>query len=607
VLSGGTVSLSGSDIGIGETAGASGTLSVSGSLALVTLGTAALGINVGVAGQGLLEVMSGGAVTIQGGGIGVGRSAGSSGTVVVSGTGSEIIAQGTLGIGVGQVAQGTMTIASGGLVKIENGKPLNIGGSEGTPGVDGLGTVVVQSDGTLDVSGKAFLWSGSTLSVDSSSAVDIGTPGSFDAGDVLIESGHTLTGNGLINAGVVNNGVIEASNTVAAGQPSPDTLEITGSVVGTGAINIDASAHLRLDGSVDSQSVTFGGTSATMILGTPGTGFSNPIIDLQDLDTIELTGVSISEAVFNQGSITDVGSITVNGTYVFNDVTFAPGASTSLVFTPGDDFFQVACYREGTYILTDKGEVPVETLAIGDNVITRSGKAKPIKWIGRRTYEGAFAAANPTLAPVLIRAGALADGVPHHDLYVSPEHAMYIDGVLVPARHLVNGSSILATRDIDPIRYFHIELAKHDVVYAEGAAAETFVDCDSRGMFHNAAEYAHLYPDEPSPGSLREPTSPASGRGGKSKWRFCARVVESGRKLVAINKRLATRAASLGLGTDNTGPPPAHSTATSTMPRMGASAAGRGARRSPTYRSGSKSLPTTRSSASCSRTGSAPI
>jgi len=127
--------------------------------------------------------------------------------------------------------------------------------------------------------------------------------------------------------------------------------------------------------------------------------------------------------------------------------------------------------------------------------------------------------------PVLIRAGALGASVPLRDLYVSPDHAMYLDEVLIAAEHLVNGVSIIRCQDVDSVHYFHIELDRHDVIFAEGAAAETFVDCDNRLMFHNAAEFNELYPADGAPG-----------------WAFCAPRIEPGPRLERIRQSIAARA-----------------------------------------------------------------
>ena len=186
-----------------------------------------------------------------------------------------------------------------------------------------------------------------------------------------------------------------------------------------------------------------------------------------------------------------------------------------------------ACFCSGTLILSDRGERPVETLAIGDTLITATGEHRPIRWIGRRSYAGRFLASNPGVRPIRFRAGSLGNGLPRRDLLVSQKHAMFLDGVLVPAECLVNGTSIVQERCLDRVDYVHIELDSHDVLMAEGAASESFMDDDSRAVFHNAAEYAALHPGVPGPGM------------------FCAPRVANGHWLEVIRQRLAeiTRAA----------------------------------------------------------------
>lgn len=137
-----------------------------------------------------------------------------------------------------------------------------------------------------------------------------------------------------------------------------------------------------------------------------------------------------------------------------------------------DDESASACYCRGTLILCEDGEAPVERLRIGDRVMTRSGEARPIKWIGRRSYSGHFALGQAQILPICVTAGALDDGVPSRDLWISPNHAMYLEGALIEAKDLVNGSSIYQATTVNEIDYFHIELESHDLIVAEGAVSE---------------------------------------------------------------------------------------------------------------------------------------
>lgn len=188
-----------------------------------------------------------------------------------------------------------------------------------------------------------------------------------------------------------------------------------------------------------------------------------------------------------------------------------------------------ACYCGGTLILTVCGEVAVEDLAIGDTVVTWDGERRPIRWIGQRTFAGRFLAANPRVQPIRFRAGSFGSALPRRDLLVSPEHAMFLDGLLIPARCLVNGTTVIQERCLDRVDNFHVELDSHDVVLAEGAPSESFMDDDSRGMFHNASEFDVLYPDAGRPDG------------------FCAPRVEQGAQLEAIRQRLAGVAGEIAL------------------------------------------------------------
>ena len=154
------------------------------------------------------------------------------------------------------------------------------------------------------------------------------------------------------------------------------------------------------------------------------------------------------------------------------------------------------CLLAGTRLATPGGDVVVEALQTGDPVLTTDGRAMPVRWIGVQTVASVFADPLRTF-PVRIAAGALGEGVPMRDLSVSPDHALMLDGVLVQAGALVNGTTIVReTAMPERFTYYHVELADHSLILAEGVPAETFVDNVTRRRFDNFAEYVALYGED---------------------------------------------------------------------------------------------------------------
>lgn len=183
------------------------------------------------------------------------------------------------------------------------------------------------------------------------------------------------------------------------------------------------------------------------------------------------------------------------------------------------------CFLAGTSISTVVGPVHVEDLRIGDLVETVDGEAKPIKWIGYHTFRRSGRHWNRSVMPVRIARHALDGKSPHRDLYVSPGHAMYIDGVLMQAADLVNGTSITqaAPEDAETLDYFHIAFEAHEGLFAEGAAAESLLLKDgNHEIFANFPEYARLYPDDPQPAMI--PFAPTVSYGGREHLKALVRL-----------------------------------------------------------------------------------
>jgi hypothetical protein len=139
------------------------------------------------------------------------------------------------------------------------------------------------------------------------------------------------------------------------------------------------------------------------------------------------------------------------------------------------------------------------------------------------------------VAPIRIRRGAFADNMPHRDLLLSPDHAVFVDGRLICARQLVNGSTIRQQNGGASVEYFHVELDAHAILVAEGLPAESYLNTGNRGFFANSGKPLVLHPDLTD--ETDYPTRAASS---------CAPFVSDEASVLPVWQRLAARAAALG-------------------------------------------------------------
>ena len=225
-----------------------------------------------------------------------------------------------------------------------------------------------------------------------------------------------------------------------------------------------------------------GGNPALIAQGQGAFEFSSGGVDYI-ISNAPLTG-----AISFDDTLTDLSQTLslLGGAEVILLKTLVDGAGLGgLLVLPSGDFgngtYQPPCFVTGTLIETPDGERPVESLRAGELVTLATGIDAEIRWIGNRRVSGA------SDRPVRVCAGALAPGVPRRDLVVSPDHALFIDGLLVPAGLLANGETIRCEPDGGAVTYYHVELDAHGVLLAEGAPAESYLDTGNRRQFANCA------------------------------------------------------------------------------------------------------------------------
>ena len=319
----------------------------------------------------------------------------------------------------------------------------------------------------------------------------------------LIINGNTTIATGSYSpVSVTGGGVISE----ASGQTV--TLDSVTESPGITGVNFDVSggSHLTLDGVIataptalnigDGGTIELGsnisghsgviafspGDTNSVLIFDPGVANSSldPITLFASGDTIDVSG-SISSINYNAAH----DQLTVNladGSAEILNVAIAQNQSISFA---GNDVI-ATCFAAGSRIDTPTGPVAVEDLKQGDTVLLATGMTRPVKWIGWRHLQVRRHIDPDSVRPIRIKAHAVAEGAPRHDLLVSPDHAIFIDGKLIPARLLRNGTTIVEAREVETVTYFHVELDAHDVLLAEGLATESYLDTGNRASFQNA-------------------------------------------------------------------------------------------------------------------------
>jgi hypothetical protein len=463
--------------------GMSTTLTSTGTIAVVQNGTITL--DPGTTITSTVELQGSAALSGNDGGYVIGPD----GSILVLGD-NALYADGAI------VNQGAIGVADSLTIIVENGPtaPYNLL----IPSFENLGAVAIGTGATLDIAGTEL----------------------SNQGNIEINDG-TL----IVTGGGVDGGQISAPPTASSAALTSLALELLGDAIGPlgsinttpetisgGSIGITGNGLALFGDAVANQAIFFSG-DGTVYFGDPGQVSNVTINNFAPGDTIVTNSAAGAQALLNSLTFTSLPA------------GFSPAiavARPELLDAP------TPCFARGARLLTPLGYVPVETLKPGDPVITATGGTQAVRWVGSCTIDISAHRRPAAVQPIKITAGALAPGVPAQTLRLSPDHGLFLHNVLVPAKLLVNGATIIRETSTTAVTYYHVELDRHNLLLAEGVPVESYLDTGNRAAFSNTTG------------------NPVFGRSKTWDKAACAPLCLSGPTLHNIRQDIRLRTAELG-------------------------------------------------------------
>ena len=380
-----------------------------------------------------------------------------------------------------------------------------------------LGTILAQS-GTLVLAGR------------SSGGNDFGTV--IDSGATILASAYT----NYVGASVIPTGQISLANGSVFTAINPATAGQFGVAAGVHAriVFADATGKVAVRANIISDPSLFPSTySVPTTLSVAG--FQAGDVIGVSAGTARFDAVANELIFFDSTTGTTTAVVDFDSEHLFTPAEFLGLGSASVTTSFTGSGGITACFSAGTRITTPTGPVAIEDLQVGDVVITLDGGHAPIIWLGHRSLQCGRHPRPHDVQPVRVRQGAFG-AAPGRDLWLSPDHAIFVDDVLVPVRYLENGATI-RQEEADHVTYWHIELARHAVIWAEGLPCETYLDTGNRHAFVEGGPSVQLQPEFARAVWNRE---------------GCARLVTDNAELSGTRQRLAAQAEDIGfLTTDD--------------------------------------------------------